>query len=115
MLLPLSKPIRMLYGSALLSLPIPRGTRLIPNMAACNVDPVLSGPDASKWKSERWLKRLPKAREEARVRIFSYDDVSQREQSVHRVQIRPNRAKGRPARSPPAIQVRPHGRGDGVE
>ncbi|KAI1783611.1 cytochrome P450 [Ganoderma leucocontextum] len=56
MLLPLSKPIRMLNGSTLLSLPIPRGTRLIPNMAACNVDPMLWGPDASEGKPEHWLK-----------------------------------------------------------
>ena len=67
MVLPLSEPIQMLDGSVLTSLPIPKGTRLIPNLAACNVDPALWGPDASEWNPDRWLKPLPRAVEEARV------------------------------------------------
>ncbi|KAM5544699.1 hypothetical protein V8D89_001597 [Ganoderma adspersum] len=67
MLLPLSEPIRMGDGSIISSLPILKGTRLIPNLAACNVDPALWGPAASEWKPDRWLQSLPKAVEEARV------------------------------------------------
>ena len=67
MLLPLSEPIRMCDGSVISSLPVPKGTRLITNLEACNVDPALWGPDASQWKPDRWLKPLPKAVEEARV------------------------------------------------
>ena len=77
MVLPLSEPIQMLDGSVLTSLPIPKGTRLIPNLAACNVDPALWGPDASEWNPDRWLKPLPRAVEEARVPgIYSHMYVS---------------------------------------
>ncbi|PIL32248.1 cytochrome P450 [Ganoderma sinense ZZ0214-1] len=107
MILPLSEPIRMLDGSFISSLPAPKGTRLITNLAACNVDPVLWGLDASEWKPGRWLEPLPKAVEEARVPgIYSHmyvlfirfpvqeprsnaggfapqDDVPKREQGLH--------------------------------
>ena len=67
MLLPLSEPIRMGDGSVISSLPVPKGTRLIPNLEACNVDPALWGADAREWRPARWLQPLPKAVEEARV------------------------------------------------
>ena len=67
MLLPLSEPIQMGDGRAISSLPVPKGTRLITNLEACNVDPALWGADTKGWKPDRWLKPLPKAVEEARV------------------------------------------------
>ena len=67
MLLPLSEPIQMGDGRAISSLPVPKGTRLITNLEACNVDPALWGADTKEWKPDRWLKPLPKAVEEARV------------------------------------------------
>ncbi|PIL32261.1 cytochrome P450 [Ganoderma sinense ZZ0214-1] len=67
MLLPLSEPIRMLDGSLISSLPIPKGTRLVPNMGQSNIDPALWGPDAEEWRPERWLEPLPRAVEDARI------------------------------------------------
>ena len=67
MVLPLSEPIRMLDGGVISALPIPKGTRLVPNMGASNVDPALWGADATDWRPERWLEPLPRAVEEARI------------------------------------------------
>ena len=66
-MLPLSEPIHMLDGSVISALPIPKGTRLVPNMGSSNIDPALWGQDAAEWRPERWLEPLPRAVEEARI------------------------------------------------
>lgn len=76
MVLPLSEPINLLDGSVISELPIPKGTRLVPNVRATNIDPSLWGPDASEWRPERWLEPLPQAVEEARIPgVYSHMSV----------------------------------------
>ncbi|PIL27477.1 cytochrome P450 [Ganoderma sinense ZZ0214-1] len=66
-ILPLSEPIRLRDGTLVDAIPIPKGTRVIPNVGASNVDPALWGPDAHVWRPERWLEPLPRAVEEAHI------------------------------------------------
>ncbi|CDO70229.1 hypothetical protein BN946_scf184942.g29 [Trametes cinnabarina] len=65
--LPFSKPIRGKDGTLLSAIPIPKGTRIVADVYACNRNPELWGPDADKWRPERWLEGVPKAVEDARV------------------------------------------------
>ena len=65
--LPLSEAIHGVDGSAITSIPIPRGTTVLLNVRACNTNKALWGEDALEWKPERWLGPLPRAVEEARV------------------------------------------------
>ena len=46
---------------------MPKGTRVVLDVAACNRDPALWGPDAAEWRPTRWLEPLPRALEDARV------------------------------------------------
>ncbi|EJF63643.1 cytochrome P450 [Dichomitus squalens LYAD-421 SS1] len=66
-IMPLSEPIRLKDGTLTDAIPIPKGTRVVPNIGASNVDPALWGADAHEWRPERWLEPLPRAVEEARV------------------------------------------------
>ena len=54
-------------GTLASSVPIPKGTRIIPNVVACNRDPALWGPDAAVWRPERWLEPLPREVEDAHI------------------------------------------------
>ena len=65
--MPLSQPIRMRDGTMISALPLPKGTRVVTNIFACNRDTALWGPDAEVWRPERWLEPLPRAVEEAHV------------------------------------------------
>ncbi|TBU57392.1 cytochrome P450 [Dichomitus squalens] len=66
-IMPLSEPIRLKDGTLTDIITVPKGTRILPNIGASNVDPALWGPDAHEWRPERWLEPLPRAVEEARV------------------------------------------------
>ncbi|KAM5537055.1 hypothetical protein V8D89_009201 [Ganoderma adspersum] len=66
-ILPLSEPIRLRDGTLVDAIPIPKGTRVLPDVGASNVDPALWGPDAHEWRPERWLEPLPEAVEEAHI------------------------------------------------
>ncbi|KAI0701728.1 cytochrome P450 [Earliella scabrosa] len=65
--LPLSEPIRMRDGTVVSALPLPKGTRVVPDILGCNRDTALWGPDAAVWRPERWLEPLPRAVEEAHI------------------------------------------------
>ncbi|KAH9915040.1 cytochrome P450 [Epithele typhae] len=65
--IPLSEPVRGKDGSSITEIPVPKGTSLFLNLAACNEAKALWGEDAEEWKPERWLKPLPRAVEEARI------------------------------------------------
>ncbi|KAI0666339.1 cytochrome P450 [Trametes maxima] len=65
--LPLSEPVRGLDGTLMSAIPVPRGTRVVADLYACNRDRGLWGADAEKWRPERWLNGLPKNVEDAHV------------------------------------------------
>ena len=67
MVLPLSKPIRGVDGKYMNELPIPKGTRIIIAIRACNRYKDIWGEDAHEWKPERWLSPLPTSVTDARV------------------------------------------------
>ena len=87
--MPLSEPIRLKDGTLTDAIPIPKGTRVLPNVGASNVDPALWGPDAHEWRPERWLEPLPRAVEEAHVPgVYSHlcvDPVPCHRPPVHRI------------------------------
>ncbi|KAI0764992.1 cytochrome P450 [Fomes fomentarius] len=66
-IMPLSEPIRLRDGTFTSALPIPKGTRIVANIASTNRDPALWGPDADKWRPDRWLEPLPREVEEVHV------------------------------------------------
>lgn len=66
-IMPLSEPIRLRDGTLTSALPIPKGTRIVANISSTNRDPALWGPDADKWRPDRWLEPLPREVEEAHV------------------------------------------------
>ncbi|RPD65435.1 cytochrome P450 [Lentinus tigrinus ALCF2SS1-7] len=65
--MPVTEPIRMRDGTHTNAVPIPKGTRIIANVTACNRDPALWGPDANDWRPSRWLEPLPREVEEAHI------------------------------------------------
>ena len=65
--MPVTEPIRMRDGTYANAVPIPKGTRVIANIAACNRDPALWGADANEWRPSRWLEPLPREVEEAHI------------------------------------------------
>ncbi|KAL1952219.1 hypothetical protein VTO73DRAFT_1368 [Trametes versicolor] len=65
--LPLITPVRALDGTLLSAIPVPKGTRVVGDVHACNRDPVTWGPDADQWRPERWINGLPKSVEEAHI------------------------------------------------
>ncbi|KAI0768611.1 cytochrome P450 [Trametes elegans] len=65
--LPLSEPIRGCDGTLVSAVPIPKNTRVVGDIRSCNRDPALWGPDADKWRPERWLDGVPKTVENAHV------------------------------------------------
>ncbi|KAI0701721.1 cytochrome P450 [Earliella scabrosa] len=65
--LPLSTPIQLRDGTTVSAIPLPKGTRIVANVAAINRDPGLWGPDAEVWRPSRWLEPLPRAVEEAHI------------------------------------------------
>ena len=87
--MPLSEPIRLKDGTLTDAIPIPKGTRVLPNVGASNVDPALWGPDAHEWRPERWLEPLPRAVEEAHVPgVYSHlcvDPVPCHRPPLHRI------------------------------
>ncbi|KAI0717432.1 cytochrome P450 [Cerioporus squamosus] len=66
-LMPVMEPIRMRDGTLSNAVHIPKGTRVIANIRACNRDPALWGPDAEEWRPSRWLEPLPRELEEAHI------------------------------------------------
>ena len=65
--MPVSQPIRMRDGTLTDAVPIPKGTRIVVDVNGCNSDPLLWGPDAGKWRPERWLEAIPREVEDARI------------------------------------------------
>ena len=65
--MPLSEPLRMRDGTMVSALPLPKGTRVVPDIRGCNRDTALWGHDAAVWRPERWLEPLPPAVEEAHI------------------------------------------------
>ncbi|PIL34328.1 cytochrome P450 [Ganoderma sinense ZZ0214-1] len=65
--LPLSQPVRCTDGTVITEVPIQKGTYVILNLRACNINKALWGEDAREWKPERWLAPVPKAVEDARI------------------------------------------------
>ncbi|KAJ3550676.1 hypothetical protein NMY22_g309 [Coprinellus aureogranulatus] len=67
MVLPLSKPVKMLDGEERHELIVPKGTLVFLQLIKCNRDKDIWGPDAEEWKPERWLTPLPSSVTEANV------------------------------------------------
>ncbi|KAJ3488875.1 hypothetical protein NLI96_g2508 [Meripilus lineatus] len=67
MVLPLANPIRGLNGKWISEIFVPKGTRIIVGIRACNRNKDLWGEDALEWKPERWLSPLPGSVTEARI------------------------------------------------
>ena len=67
MVLPLRTPIKGTDGRQIHEIPIPKGTRMVVNIAGCNNDPETWGDDCCEWKPERWFQSLPDAVSSARV------------------------------------------------
>ena len=65
--MPLSEPIRGVYGKLIHEIPVPKGTIVHIGILASNRNPKLWGPDADEWKPERWLNPLPEAVKEAHI------------------------------------------------
>ncbi|KAI0628771.1 cytochrome P450 [Trametes polyzona] len=65
--LPLSKPIIGLDGTSIQSIPVEKGTWVVIDILASNIDKDLWGEDADEWKPERWLSPLPGALDDARI------------------------------------------------
>ena len=73
MVLPLGTPIRGLDGTEMHEIPIPKGTKVVVNIAACNNDPDIWGIDSHEWKPERWIQTLPESVASARIPgVFSH-------------------------------------------
>ncbi|KAH9931654.1 cytochrome P450 [Epithele typhae] len=65
--IPLAQPLRARDGRPVHELAVSRGTLVLLNLQASNVDRALWGDDAAAWRPERWLAALPAALEGARV------------------------------------------------
>ena len=82
--LPLSTPIQLRDGTTVSAIPLPKGTRIVANVAAINRDPGLWGPDAEVWRPERWLEPLSRAVEEAHIPgVYSHLYVSPHEHAAY--------------------------------
>ncbi|KAJ3488906.1 hypothetical protein NLI96_g2507 [Meripilus lineatus] len=67
MVLPLANPIRGLNGKWMSEIFVPKNTRIIVAIRACNRNKEIWGEDALEWKPERWLSPLPGSLTDARV------------------------------------------------
>ncbi|KAH9925046.1 cytochrome P450 [Epithele typhae] len=65
--LPFLEPIALRDGRRVTALAVERGTTVTAHYSGPNVDRALWGADALQWTPERWLDRLPKAVEDARI------------------------------------------------
>ena len=65
--MPVHFPIIGIDGKELREIPVPKGTLILPSLAACNVATEIWGVDAKEWRPERWLAPLPHSVSEARV------------------------------------------------
>ena len=54
-------------GTMVSALPLPKGTRVVPDIRGCNRDTALWGPDAAQWRPGRWLAPLPEAVAKAHI------------------------------------------------
>ena len=66
--LPLSSPLTGTDGSAVMSVPVPKGTVIIIGIYSANRNKVIWGEDAEEWKPERWLDgKMPQTVLEAKM------------------------------------------------
>ena len=65
--LPISPPIKGVDGKYIESLLVPKGTAVHISIVQSNRSVELWGPDACKWRPERWLNPLPQSLVDARV------------------------------------------------
>ena len=64
-------------GTEMHEIPVPKGTRIIVNVTACNNDPAIWGEDPQEWKPDRWIQPLPESVTSARVPgVFSHLSVT---------------------------------------
>ena len=66
-MIPLTWPVRGKDGSLMHEIFVPRGTHLVPNLRACNLNKALWGEDVLEWRPERWMEELPQELYDARV------------------------------------------------
>ncbi len=67
MAVPLTWPIRGKSGAMMTEIPVPRGTFVILDLQAINVNKELWGEDSLEWRPERWLEELPSQLQDARI------------------------------------------------
>jgi hypothetical protein len=65
--LPLGTPIKGVDGTEMNEIPIPKGSKVLVSVNACNNDPEIWGHDSLEWKPERWLEPLPDSVSSARI------------------------------------------------
>ncbi|KAJ7580829.1 cytochrome P450 [Mycena floridula] len=56
--LPLYSPIKLIDGTEVDSVPVPKGTNVFVGIASTNTNPAIWGNDSLEWIPERWLKPL---------------------------------------------------------
>ncbi|KAJ8594234.1 cytochrome P450 [Rhizopogon salebrosus TDB-379] len=69
--LPLSQPITTRLGDIIHELPVPKGTRLVVSIAACNRNKDLWGEDAHVFNPERWLNGAVKEKKTTSSGVYS--------------------------------------------
>ena len=66
-ILPLAHSVSSTSGEEINAIPLRRNTNVIIAIEAANRRPDVWGPDASDWRPERWLERLPQSVVDARL------------------------------------------------
>ncbi|CCL98495.1 uncharacterized protein FIBRA_00493 [Fibroporia radiculosa] len=65
--MPLSAPLRGVDGTLMHEILVPKDTKVLLGLHACNCNPALWGLDAAEWKPERWLAPLPETLTDAHI------------------------------------------------
>ncbi|KAK7060040.1 cytochrome P450 [Favolaschia claudopus] len=65
--IPLGAPVQLTNGDFVSELPIAKGQTVLVSIEAVNRDPEIWGPDADKWRPERWIEGLPESVDNAAV------------------------------------------------